>query len=83
MKEPGICDACGGELEMRADDVRETVEKRFVEFRKQTEPMIEYYRAGGNFKTIDTDRPVEVVREDVRDLLDRVSAATPSGSATG
>jgi adenylate kinase len=83
MKVPGICDACGGELETRADDVRETIEKRFAEFRKQTEPMIEYYRAGGNFQTIDTNRPVEVVRKDVRDLLDRISAATSSGSATG
>ena len=76
MEVPGICDACGGELETRADDVRETIEKRFVEFRKQTEPMIEYYRSRGNFEIINTNRPVDAVRQDIRDLLDRVSAAT-------
>jgi adenylate kinase len=81
MKVEGICDACGGELETRADDVRETIEKRFVEFRKLTAPMIEYYRAKGNFVTVDTDRPVDVVREDVRSVLDRVAGA--SGNATG
>ena len=44
---------------------------------------VQLKRAGGNFKIIDTDRPMEVVRKDVRNLLDRVSAATSSGSATG
>jgi adenylate kinase len=75
MKVSGICDACGGELETRADDVRETIEKRFVEFRKLTAPMIEHYRAGGNFVTVNTNRPVEVVRQEVKDLLDRASGA--------
>ena len=83
MKVPGICDACGGELETRADDVRETIEKRFVEFRKLTAPMIEHYRAGGSFETVNTNRDVEVVRQEVKDLLDRVSAAASSESATG
>jgi adenylate kinase len=82
MKVPGICDECGGELETRADDVRETIEKRFAEFRKLTVPMIEYYRERGNFETVDTDRPVEVVREDIRSILDRVSGRG-GGKATG
>jgi adenylate kinase len=73
MKVEGICDACGGELETRADDVRETIEKRFAEFRKLTAPMIEYYRARGNFETVNTDRPVDVVRQDVKDVLDRAA----------
>jgi adenylate kinase len=81
MKVEGICDACGGELETRADDVRETIEKRFVEFRKLTAPMIEYYRSKGNFVTVNTDRPVDVVREDVKSVLDRAAGA--SGNATG
>jgi len=79
MKVDGICDACGGELETRADDVRETIEKRFVEFRKLTAPMIEYYRARGNFETVNTDRPVDVVRQDIKDLLDRVAGEGAAG----
>lgn len=82
MKVPGICDACGGELETRADDVRETIEKRFAEFRKLTAPMIEHYRAGGSFKMVNTNREVEVVRQDVKDLLDSITDATSSESAT-
>ncbi len=73
MKVPGVCDVCGGKLETRADDVRETIEKRFVEFRKLTAPMIDYYRARGNFQTVNTDRPVEEVTKDVIAVLDRAS----------
>jgi len=83
MKVEGICDACGGELETRADDVRETIEKRFAEFRKLTAPMIEYYRAGGSFVTVNTERPVEAVRQEVKDVLDRASQAASSESAAG
>lgn len=70
MKVDGICDACGGELDTRADDVRETIEERFDTFRKDTQPMIDYYRHRGNFWTVNTDRPVEVVEKDVRDVVD-------------
>ena len=81
MKVPGICDACGGELETRADDVRETIEKRFAEFRKLTAPMIEHYRAGGSFETVNTNRSVEAVRQEIKDLLDRTAAGASSESA--
>ena len=81
MKVPGICDVCGGELETRVDDVRETIEKRFVEFRKLTAPMIEHYRAGGSFETVNTNRPVEAVRQEIKDLLDRASGGASSENA--
>jgi adenylate kinase len=70
MKVDGVCDACGGELETRADDVRETIEKRFETFRRETQPMIEYYRHRGNFWVVNTDRAVEEVEQDVREVVD-------------
>lgn len=81
MKVPGICDACGGELETRADDVRETIEKRFVEFRNLTAPMIEHYRSGGSFETVNTNRPVEAVKQEIKDLLDRAAGGASSENA--
>jgi adenylate kinase len=83
MKVPGICDACGGELETRADDVKETIQKRFVEFRTLTAPMIEYYRARGNFETVSTDRPVEEVRADVQAVIDRAAESGSGGTTAG
>ena len=44
MKEGQECAECGGELIIRDDDREETVRRRFDVYRKQTEPLIEYYR---------------------------------------
>jgi adenylate kinase len=46
-KQPGICDACGGELYQRADDNEETVRNRLVVYGEQTEPLIDYYTRKG------------------------------------
>jgi len=43
-KKEGICDACGGELYQREDDHKEAIEKRLDLFKKQTLPVIDYYK---------------------------------------
>jgi adenylate kinase len=83
MKVDGICDACGGELETRADDVRETIEKRFDTFRKDTQPMIDYFKHKGNFWVVDTDRPVDAVEQDVKDVVDGARKREASGKSSG
>jgi adenylate kinase len=83
MEVDGICDACGGELETRADDVRETIEKRFDTFRKDTQPMIDYFKDKGNFWVVDTDRPVEVVEQDVKDVVDSARNREAQGKSAG
>jgi adenylate kinase len=83
MKVDGICDACGGELETRADDVRDTIEKRFDTFRKETQPMIDYYKNKGNFWVVNTNRPVEVVEKDVREVVDAARRRETPGKSGG
>jgi adenylate kinase len=83
MKVDGICDACGGELETRADDVRETIEKRFETFRRDTQPMIDYYRDRSDFRIVNTDRPVDVVERDVRAVVDGAMERQASGRSAG
>ena len=39
----GVCDKCGGELIMRADDVPETIRQRLSVYHEQTEPLIGFY----------------------------------------
>lgn len=46
-KVEGVCDACGGELFQREDDREETVRARLEEYRRKTEPLIDYYRERG------------------------------------
>ena len=43
-KVEGKCDKCGGELYQRKDDNEQTVKERLGEYKKKTQPLIEYYR---------------------------------------
>jgi len=42
----GECDECGGALDQRLDDVPETVRHRLEVYRKQTEPLVNFYANG-------------------------------------
>ncbi len=43
-RQEGVCDRCGGELYQRADDREEIIEARLEVFRKETEPLLAFYR---------------------------------------
>jgi adenylate kinase len=43
-KKEGICDKCGGELYLRADDNPEVIKNRLQVYKDQTEPLIVYYK---------------------------------------
>lgn len=49
----GICDKCGGKLILREDDKPNTVRERISVFKKQTQPLIDYYRKNHNFYKVD------------------------------
>ena len=57
----GVCGSCGGELYQREDDNEQTVRNRLEVYRKETEPLIEYYRPSGKMACIDGSlSPAEV-----------------------
>ena len=60
-KVDGICDACGGELVLRADDKPETVQKRLDVYHEQTQPLIDYYQTQNILKEVDGTLPLEDV----------------------
>lgn len=66
----GVCDSCTGELYQRDDDNETTVRARLETFDKSTAPLVDYYEGKGLLKTIDGDRPVDVVFADVRASLE-------------
>jgi adenylate kinase len=51
-KKEGICDKCGGELYQRNDDKEDTIKKRIEVYKKETEPLKDYYRNHGKLITI-------------------------------
>lgn len=64
-----ICPTCGGELYIRKDDNLESVKERFLVYKDQTEPLIEYYTKQGKLVNIDGDKDVLSVFEDIKKVL--------------
>lgn len=46
-KKEGVCDVCGKPVLQRNDDKPETIKTRFQAYRRETEPLAEYYRKAG------------------------------------
>ncbi len=57
-KAENICDKCGAELYVRADDAAETVKNRLATFHAQTEPLKDYYAKKGILVTVEGQEEV-------------------------
>jgi adenylate kinase len=68
-KNEGVCDQDGSRLIQREDDKPETVAKRLAVYRRQTEPVIEWYRDTGLLRTFDGNRSPEEVHGHIRATL--------------
>ncbi|WAP57627.1 adenylate kinase [Streptomyces sp. S465] len=68
-KTEGVCDTCGGELYQREDDSEETVRKRLEVYHRETEPIIDYYKAKGLVVTISALGKVAEVTQRAMDAL--------------
>ena len=68
-KVEGVCDKCGGELYQRDDDSEATVRNRLEVYRRQTEPLIDYYDRAGLAARIDGAGAPDEVYEDIRTAL--------------
>jgi len=69
-KVEGICDKCGEPLFQRADDQEDTAVKRLEVYAKETNPVLDFYRAKGVVVDIDGNRPRAVVWEDLKKALE-------------
>lgn len=68
-KKEGICDACGQELVLRDDDRPETVKNRLDVYHRQTQPLIDYYKAEGVLAQVDGTQDMEAVFQDIVKVL--------------
>ena len=68
----GSCDICDGDLYQRSDDNEETVRSRLQVYRRQTEPLIEYYGERGVLKKVaGSGRTPDEVFAAIEAILDR------------
>ena len=68
-KVEGKCDKCTGELYIRDDDQIEAIRNRLAVYKKQTEPLIAYYRQKGLLRDIDASVTPEQSVAKLRQLL--------------
>ncbi len=66
---PESCSYCGGELYQREDDREETVKNRLQVYRRQTAPLVAYYRSQGLLKKVDGSGTVEDVARRIIEIL--------------
>lgn len=71
-KKEGVCDICEGELYQREDDKPEAIKKRLELYKKETAPLIEYYKEKGILKKIDAAQP------ELKDIVDDAVKAIES-----
>ena len=69
-KAEGVCDACGGELSIRADDVAETVRERLAVYHRETEPLKAFYDQRGKLQEISGDQGMDNTTKAIEKLLE-------------
>ena len=62
------------ELEGRADDTPDAIDKRLELYHDQTEPVVEHYGALGNLVGVHANKSVDGVFAEVQDTLEQVAA---------
>ncbi len=68
-KEDQICDRCGTKLIQREDDKEEVIRNRLDVYRKQTEPLIEYYKDKGILIKLDASKDIQEVYHELKKVL--------------
>jgi adenylate kinase len=63
------------EKEGRTDDTLDVIQRRLEVYHRDTEPLVEYYRARGNLVPIHADRSVDEVFAEIVEALEQVGGA--------
>jgi adenylate kinase len=68
-KEGQRCDKCGNALLQRDDDKEETIRTRLVNYKKSTEPLIDYYRGSGKVRSVKATGDIDAIFANISSIL--------------
>jgi len=68
-KAKGVCDRCGGPTYTRDDDKLESITNRLDVYKRQTEPLVAFYRQRGLLRDVDSSTTPEATMRGVRAAL--------------
>jgi len=71
-KKEGHCDDCDVALQKRKDDSEEVVKNRLEVYKKQTEPLIDYYNNKSILKNVNGEREIAAIFEDIVSLAENI-----------
>lgn len=68
----GVCDKCGStEMKRRPDDNPETLKTRLFAYYKDTAPLLGYYHAYRQLKTVNGMGAIDKITSDIKAILDK------------
>ena len=73
-KVEGICDKCGGQLYTRDDDKPEVIQERLNTYRKQTQPLLAYYRQRRLIENVHNDEAGTPPEKILKEILKIITA---------
>lgn len=73
-KEENVCSKCGEHLTCRDDDTPEVIRRRMEVYRKQTEPLKDYYNKKGLLVSVSGQKLVSDTTKAIMEAIDKRSA---------
>jgi adenylate kinase len=67
--QPGTCDVCGAALIQREDDQEDRIRTRMETYRRDTEPLIDYYGKRSVLRSINALAPMDEVMGQIESLI--------------
>jgi adenylate kinase len=68
-KVEGKCDKCGTALIQRDDDKEETINARLVNYKKMTEPLLQYYKGTGKIRSVMATGDIGAIYANITNIL--------------
>jgi adenylate kinase len=68
-RQAGRCDVCGKALIQREDDQEDRIRTRMETYRRDTEPLIDYYQGRGSLHSINALGPLEEVTTQIAGIV--------------
>ncbi len=68
-KSDGKCDKCRTALIQRDDDKEETIKARLVNYKKSTEPLLDYYKGTGKIKAVKATGEIDAIYNNIAKIL--------------
>jgi adenylate kinase len=63
------CDECGTKLIMRKDDTESVVRERLQVYRRETEPLIHYFKDRDSYAEVDGEMAMDAIFADIMDII--------------